>query len=320
MSWASPSTVNAVCVVLARTAGLSDRSLLTCRLAFILEGIVITEPDYGSEQAASTLSHQAAPRSAEEVVGMPGPAAFDKIASMDGASRVRTIQRLQRSSGNAVVARMLHGRQRVLARDGGVVAGLVLGAVAIVQSQVNASNGGLTYSSDQITYPKDASRIEGLVHKEYDIARFLSTGTFVDNDTTFRLYGDFTAHDEETPTMANVYIDLAKTTTYYTSALTFKAVALQTAYGSASDPRIRFVCSGRFDPAGQGDTTYRVVIEIDKMGRSSVVSKEIVNGDGQIINKHPGFQVISGPGNPVERSEGEAQDLTSAATPPSDVE
>jgi hypothetical protein len=45
-----------------------------------------------------------------------------------------------------------------LARDAGVTAGLVMGAVAIVQSQVNAVSGELSYNSDQITYPPNVAQ------------------------------------------------------------------------------------------------------------------------------------------------------------------
>jgi hypothetical protein len=217
------------------------------------------------------------------------------LASMPAEQRAGTLARLQATAGNAAVARLMARPEGpTLARDGGVVAGLVLGGVAIVQSQINASNGGLSYTSDQITYPKDQPRAEGLTHKEIPVAHFLSTGTVMDNDTMFKLYGDFASLPGQSPVMANVYVDLASTTTYYTSALSFKATALQTAYGTAERPTIRFLCTGRFDPAGQGDTMYRVVIEVGHTGTVGIVSKEIVNGDGTIHDMVPGFEVRSG--------------------------
>ena len=227
---------------------------------------------------------------------LAGPLDADQLTAMDPPSRASALAGVQSSAGNFAVAR-LRGSQtqrRVVARDFGVTAaaaGLVLGGVSIVQSQVNASNGGLTYSSDQITYPKDLARVEGLAHKELEIAHFFSPGDFVDNDTTLKLHGDFTPNPEATPAMANVYIDLANTTTYYTSLLTFRAAALQTVYGSQQKPCIRFVCTGRFDPAGGGDTTYRVVVEVDQWGHVGIITREILNGDGTIHDKGAGFEV-----------------------------
>jgi hypothetical protein len=179
---------------------------------------------------------------------------------------------------------------QVIQRDAGVTAAVLgtgLAALGIIQNQVNASNGGLNYSSDQVTYPKDLNMVPGetrSVNKE--IAYFFSAGGFIDNKTKFNLCGDFGEN-----TMANVRIELAETTSYYTSALSFTAKALQTPYGTKENPKIRFVCSGRFDPAGIGDCSYSVILEVNDMAMVKVIERQITNGKGDLSPSWGGFKL-----------------------------
>ncbi len=167
------------------------------------------------------------------------------------------------------------------------VVGLVMGGLAIGQSQINQVSGGLVYDSDQITYPKDLARVGKTTTKSVKAAEFMSLGMFSDNKTVFNVHGEF-SDSAEPPTdknrvMANVYIDMASTTTYSKSDLSFHAKALQTPYGTPEDPKVRFACNGRFDPAGPGDVSYRAVLEVDQHGNVAVIEFEFTNGKGSVV-------------------------------------
>ena len=187
-------------------------------------------------------------------------------------------------------------------RDGGASAavGLALSGLAIAQSQINGVAGGLSYKSDQVTYPNGLSQVPATAREiEGQAAEFYSYGTFVDNKTKFKLHGTFGTKTEKTPqgeqttpVMANVYIDLAETTSYSKSELSFEAKAMSTPYGTPTNPKIRFVCSGRFDPAGFGDCNYRVVLEVDKHGNVACIDKKITSGEGKVTDYSPiGFKL-----------------------------
>jgi hypothetical protein len=187
-------------------------------------------------------------------------------------------------------------------RDGGASAavGLALSGLAIAQSQINGVAGGLSYKSDQVTYPNGLSQVPATAREiEGQAAEFYSYGTFVDNKTKFKLHGTFGTKTEKTPqgeqttpVMANVYIDLAETTSYSKSELSFEAKAMSTPYGTPTNPKIRFVCSGRFDPAGFGDCNYRVVLEVDKHGNVACIDKKITSGKGKVTDYSPiGFKL-----------------------------
>lgn len=187
------------------------------------------------------------------------------------------------------------GTERVQ-RDGGATAaatGLALAGLGLVQNQVNTAQGNLSYSSDQITYPKDLNLVESTARPiAQKAAYFFSPGAFSDNKTTFMLHGNFSDRSGS-PVMANVYIDLDETTTYSHSALSFNAKAHQTPYGTPENPKIRFTCTGRFDPAGIGDCSYRVVLEVNKYGHVSCVEHKIINGKGSLIaGSVTGFSLI----------------------------
>jgi len=166
------------------------------------------------------------------------------------------------------------------------VAGLVLGGISIVQAAIQGSQGGLSYSSDQITYPRELERVGDARAKSREAAYFFSAGIFFNNETSFKVHGDFSDSYEpanrSNRVMANVYIDLDETTSYSQSLLTFNARALQTPYGTPEDPKVRFVCTGRFDPAGPGDCSYRVVLEVDQHCYVKAVETQITMGEGNL--------------------------------------
>lgn len=159
--------------------------------------------------------------------------------------------------------------------------GEALTAVGILQSQVSAKSGGLTYDSDQITYPEELKMTGNAVSQSCGAAHFFSAGALFDNDTEFWVFGDFDASPKN-PILANVRLNLKRTTSYSESSLSFSAKALKTAFGTPDDPKIRFECFGRFDPAGPGDCSYRAVIEVDKWCTVKCVGSEITNGNGKL--------------------------------------
>jgi hypothetical protein len=127
-------------------------------------------------------------------------------------------------------------------------------------------------------------------------AEFYSYGAFTDTLTKFVLHGDFSDSSEPAVSgnrvMANVYIDLDNTTTYYKSELGFKCIGLQKPYGTPDDPRLRFVCTGRFDPAGPGDLSYRAVLEVNQHGKVNCVEFQLTNGSCYVdIRPGAGFKV-----------------------------
>jgi hypothetical protein len=179
--------------------------------------------------------------------------------------------------------------------------GLAMGGTSILQSQINEAPGGLSYESDQISYPSEQKQVPpGAREVSVRAAEFFSPGRFVDNHTVFNLHGVFAKG-----TMANVYIDLAETTTYAKSELSFKAVAMQTAYGTPEDPQLRFVCTGRFDPAGPGDASYRAGLEVDQTGSVNCIDFTFTNGEGEQTQR-PGrgfhLRLNAGYGPPGEDS------------------
>ncbi len=229
-----------------------------------------------------------APKRIQPRLEMTSPSDSLERQADDIAGRVVAGQSVQVSPGS----------DTHLARDGAVTAGLILGGIAIIQSQVNAVSGGLSYSSDQITYPSGLASPMPASSKTINkrVASFFSAGVFSNNDTSFNLHGDFSNSFENATAanrfMANVYIDLEDTTEYSKSDLSFNAKALQTAYGTAENPKIRFVCSGRFDPTGPGDCRYRFTLEVDQYGSTTVIDPKITAGSGKITPISSMFHLI----------------------------
>jgi hypothetical protein len=183
---------------------------------------------------------------------------------------------------------------------------IALEAISVVKDFVSKGQGGLNYSSDQITYPRDLAQVpEDANSKEVMVANVHKAGSlYASDELTFSVYGQFRAYDQTiiddpnaivTPVMANVYIDLTSSEKAGLSELEIHFTALQTPYGNGTDPRIRFLCEGHYDPAGSGDFRFRAVVEIDQNGNVNCLEDDpprITGGDGVISDDSPhGFDV-----------------------------
>jgi hypothetical protein len=174
------------------------------------------------------------------------------------------------------------------------IVGTALAGVSILPSHINGVNGGLVYTSDQVTYPKDLEQVD-LRAPEHTrrAACFFSKGLLENDSTMFIMHGNFGRDSKGRLIMANVYIDLESTTTYSGSELSFNARAMQTPYGTPDSPKIRFVCYGRFNPAGSGDCSYRVELEVNQSGFVKVVKAQKVSGQGDLRDRSPyGFTLV----------------------------
>jgi hypothetical protein len=186
--------------------------------------------------------------------------------------------------------------------EGEAGTGVVLKAVSVLKNMVDKGQGGVNYSSDQITYPHDLALVDDAVSKSKMVAYIHKSGYVYQSDAiSFSVYGEFRAYDQViendpnsvvTPVMANVYIDLDQSDKAGLTELDIRFTALNTAFGTAEDPRIRFVCDGHYDPAGSGDTRFRAVVEIDQQANVNVIDKQVTGGDGIISDESPsGFSV-----------------------------
>jgi hypothetical protein len=164
----------------------------------------------------------------------------------------------------------------------GAAVGAALASIGIVQNAAQ-TNGGLTWQSDEITYPKGTASASGTGELQCLEAHFDSPGgPMPDCNKKFVMKGNFGPQ-----ILANVRFELEETTTYYDSSLTFAAKALDTAFGTPDSPTVRFEVTGRFDPFGPGDVTYDAVLEVDMGGNVRCHSLHIVNGDGQLQDHSP---------------------------------
>jgi hypothetical protein len=190
-----------------------------------------------------------------------------------------------------------------MAEEGGVGAGLVLKEISVLKDMVDKGQGGISYTSDQITYPKDLERVDDTIYsRTQPIASIHKSGyVYHSDDIVFYVHGEFRAYDQlilndpnsvVTPVMANVYVDLDHSEKAGLTQLEIHFTALQTPFGSPEDPRIRFVCDGHYDPAGSGDTRFRAVVEIDGQANVNVVESEVTGGDGVLTDNSPkGFDL-----------------------------
>jgi len=174
--------------------------------------------------------------------------------------------------------------------------------VSVLKNMVDRGQGGVTYTSDQITYPSDLDNVEDALTRRQTVAYIYKDGSFYEDDAiTFMLHGEFRAYEQlvegdpnsiTTPIMANVYVDLERSKKAGLTELEIHFNALHAAYGPDEDPRIRFVCDGRYDPAGSGDTRFRVVLEVDQNANVTVVESQVTGGDGVLHDSSPnGFSL-----------------------------
>jgi hypothetical protein len=180
-----------------------------------------------------------------------------------------------------------------------------LAAIGVVSGYISGGSGGLSHSSDMNTYPKDLASVGDAYPREHTAAFIYKQGELFTDELTFEVHGDFRAYDQQIledpnsivwPVMANVYITLAgalaanKISSKSELSIAFKA--METAYGTPQDPRVRFLCEGHFDPALTGDTQFRVVLEVDQDANVNVIQQEITIGDGVLADNSPrGFSL-----------------------------
>jgi hypothetical protein len=260
-----------------------------------------------SSRGRALLAHELAHVVQQSQVSTAAPGATDLAVVPPDAKSEREADAVQDALGGAG----LNGRPEltpspsplVQRQTGAEVAGLALAAGGLLQGQVNGKQDGLTFSSSVLQYPKEQARVgPNLKHVSKLAAEFFAGGSVFDNKTKFYLRGEFS--DSSAPptatnrVMSNVYIDVESTTTYYASTLSFAAIGLDTAYGTAADPKLRFVCQGRFDPAGAGDVGYRAVLEIDQHANVNCVEFSLIHGDAFVYQSTTeGFRIELNPGD-----------------------
>src|ERR1035437_5340155 len=97
--------------------------------------------------------------------------------------------------------------------------GLALKAISVLKDFISKGQGGLNYTSDQITYPNDLGQVPGDVYSKTRQVTFIhKTGSlYASDEITFVMHGEFRAYDQPIendpnsivmPVMANVYVDL----------------------------------------------------------------------------------------------------------------
>jgi hypothetical protein len=185
-------------------------------------------------------------------------------------------------------------------------ADIVLKEVEVLSKMSSRAQDGIVWSSQQITYPRDLGRVDDDVfpRTQLVLSIFNNSPFFEDDEIEFYVKGDFRAYEQlilndpnsiVTPVMANVRIELDSVKKSGSTKLDVSFTALETSFGTAEDPRIRFECNGHYDPAGDGDTKFNAMIEIDQQANVTVVSTRVVGGDGELGDNSPkGFTLRIG--------------------------
>ena len=159
----------------------------------------------------------------------------------------------------------------------------VLKGLAVAKDVISRSDSGITWTSDQVTYPadlKDNLLPEDVFPKSARLLRISKEGSydglFASDDILFTLYGKFRAYEEViqddpesviTPVIADAYISydahwsggkatMSKADVHFT--------ALDTVAGTADNPKIQFLCQGHYDPAPDGYIAFEFVVEVDQ--------------------------------------------------------
>jgi len=173
-----------------------------------------------------------------------------------------------------------------------------LALIGVATNYITGGSGGLSHSSDMITYPQGLLQVADAYPKTNRAAYFSKQGYIYTDSIWFDLHGEFRAFDQliegdpdsiTEPVMANVYITLGTSSDMSSkSELSIAFKAMTTAYGTPQDPRIRFLSEGHYDPALTGDTRFRVVLEIDQNANVNVIEQQITMGDGVLSDESPG--------------------------------
>lgn len=170
---------------------------------------------------------------------------------------------------------------------------IALSALSVVQGAQSGDN----WQADEVTYPAglDFTRATQLntleipfAYFEYNIAQLFGEDA---NRAKiyFTLHGEFSQSSDEAfgtddqpeiaanRVMKNCHVRLSsfESPTRALDAFSLQADALDTPYGSADDPRIRWYVHGRFDPASFGDVDYSATLELDQRGNLTLVDKHL---------------------------------------------
>jgi hypothetical protein len=175
---------------------------------------------------------------------------------------------------------------------------VVLKGVEVLSKMSSRDQDGIIWSTQHITYPRGLDRVDDDVFSRMQLVLsiFNSSPFFESDDIAFYMKGEFRAYEQlilndpnsiVTPVMANVRIEPVRIQKSGSTKLDISFTALETSFGTAEDPRIRFECNGHYDPAGTGDTTFNALIEIDQQANVTVVSFQIVGGDGELGDDSP---------------------------------
>jgi hypothetical protein len=174
----------------------------------------------------------------------------------------------------------------------------VLKTLSVLRDLTSDSQSGVSYSSDQVTYPHDLDRVPEDAYAREQTALYVHKQGYAyrDDQISFAVRGSFRAFDQlilgdpasiTVPVMANVDVYLNGVDKAGLSTLEVRFSADATPYGTAEDPRIRFRCEGHYDPAGAGDTRFTAVLEVDQHANVNIVAAQVTGGDGQLGDNSP---------------------------------
>ena len=170
---------------------------------------------------------------------------------------------------------------------------IALSALSVVQG----AQAGDNWQGDEVTYPAglDFTRATDLNTLEIPFAYFeYNVAQLIGEDANrakiyFTLHGEFSQSSAEAVgsddqpeiavnrVMKNCHIRLSsfESPTRAFDAFSLQADALDTPYGSADDPRVRWHVHGRFDPASFGDVDYSATLELDQQGNLTLIDKHL---------------------------------------------
>lgn len=183
---------------------------------------------------------------------------------------------------------------------------LVMKSVSVLSDMTSTSQDGISYTSDQVTYPADLDRVPEDAYQRSRGALWLykQQQFYEDDSIQFSLRGYFREledlvigddHVDAMPVMANVdiYLDRVEKSGLTEVEVSFRAE--RQPHGTPEDPRIRFLCEGHFDAAGGGDTRFHAVLEVDQRADVNVVEQWIIGGDGELSNNSPNGLIVKFP-------------------------
>jgi hypothetical protein len=174
----------------------------------------------------------------------------------------------------------------------------VLKTLNVLRDLTSDSQAGVSYTSDQVTYPHDLERVPEDAYSREQAALYVHKQGYAyrDDRISFAVRGNFRAFDQlivgdpnsvTLPVMANVDMYLNGIEKAGLTTLEVRFSADTTPYGTADDPKIHFRCEGHYDAAGSGDTRFTAILEVDQHANVNVVGAHVTGGDGQIADNSP---------------------------------